>query len=106
MNIRTETKDGAAIVRIDGEVDMLESPKLRGVLMRLVDEETPVIAVDLKGVDFMDSAGIATLVECYQGVKRYEGAFKLLAPNKRVRGAISLARLDRVFEIVDDESGL
>jgi anti-sigma B factor antagonist len=104
MKVRTETtEDGAAIVRIEGEVDMLESPKLRSELMKLVEDETPVIAVDLANVGFMDSAGIATLVEGYQGAREYGGKFKLVNLSQRVLGALSLARLDRVFEIAEDE---
>lgn len=78
---------------------MHSSPVVRKVLLDLVKTATPV-AVDLSAVTYMDSSGVATLVEALQNAKKLGQGFVLVAPTGSVLGVIKLARLDKVFRIV------
>ena len=55
--------------------------------------------VDLSGVDYIDSSGIASLVEAFQKAKKAGTGFALAAPNPAALRVLELARLDRVFRI-------
>jgi anti-sigma B factor antagonist len=94
-----DTANGAAsVVVLSGEVDLRHSPALRRALMELMLEKRPV-AVDLSGVEYIDSSGIAGLVEAYQMARRNGTRFALAAVSDPVRRVLQLARLDRVFTI-------
>lgn len=103
LEVNNITKQGATIVEIHGDVDLYSSPQVRSVLMELTEKKTPGIVVDLKDVGYMDSSGVATLVEGLQQVGRYGGKFKLMHLASAVREVFELSRLDKVFEIYEDE---
>ena len=69
------------------------------VILDLVKTGGPVI-VDLSDVKYMDSSGVASLVEGLQHAKKLGQDFVLAAPTGSVLGVIKLARLDKVFRIV------
>jgi anti-sigma B factor antagonist len=95
MNDESETKTVAP----SGEVDMSSSVKLREVLQRLVKKKIPKLVVNLEEVSYIDSSGLATLVECMQEMKKYGGEMKIVVTKKAILDVFQLARLDRVFRI-------
>lgn len=96
----TVTAEGKLqILALTGEVDMHSSPAVRKVVLDLVKTGFPV-AVDLAAVTYMDSSGVATLVEALQNAKKMGQGFVLVTPTGSVLGVIKLARLDKVFRIV------
>lgn len=84
---------------LSGELDYHSSPELREKLTELTSKQSPKILVDLGGVDYMDSSGIATFVEAFQKSKRYQGRLILAALTPTVRGVFEIAKLDSIFEI-------
>lgn len=92
-------KENAVLVRVEGEVDMFTSPNLRDVLIPFFKKNVKGIVVDLAGVTFMDSSGIATLVEGLQWSKKQNRVFVLAGLNDTVFNALSLTKLDNVFDI-------
>lgn len=99
MEIVTEDIGGASLVRVSGEVDMSNSPAVRDTLMVLIGEKVPAIVIDLGGVTYMDSSGIATLIEGLQVTTSYGGKFRIAALTSKVRQVFELARLTDVFDI-------
>ncbi len=87
------------ILALSGEIDMHSSPAARQEILALVKTKSPV-AINLAAVKYMDSSGVATLVEGLQHAKKLGQGFVLLAPTGSVLGVIKLARLDKVFRIV------
>jgi len=64
LNIRHAADDGQrAVVAATGQVDLATAPELAAVLAEAIESGTPELVVDLRGVDFLDSAGIGVLVE-------------------------------------------
>lgn len=105
MEIKTEELGGATLVRVSGEVDMSNSPTFREALMGLTKKKVPAIVVDLGGVSYMDSSGIATLVEGLQETTEYGGKFRIASLTPKVHQVFELARLTDVFEIFSDVAG-
>lgn len=101
MNVATERQDGHTLVRVRGEVDMNSAPELRRALKAAVDARTAV-RVHLGGVAYMDSAGIAVLIEGLQWSRRAGLEYALCAMPHAVRLVVELARLDTVFTILPD----
>jgi anti-sigma B factor antagonist len=96
-------KHEATIVSIKGDVDLYSSPQVRKAIIALTEKRTPVIMVDLHQVGYMDSSGVATLVEGLQQAGKYKGKFKLFGLTLAVREVFELSRLDKVFEIYPNE---
>lgn len=91
---------GAVVVAFAGEIDLEHSPKAREVLLECVGRACPVL-VDLSGVDYIDSSGVASLVEALQQAKGRGGSLALVAVSPSALRVLELARLDKVFTIHD-----
>jgi len=102
FKINSSQRDGIALVRVEGEIDMFTSPNLRDTLLPFFKKKPRGIIVDLTAVSFMDSSGIATLVEGLQWSKKEGREFILTGLGKTVFNALSLTKLDNVFTIKPD----
>ena len=102
MEISREEKDGAVVVRLTGEVDMRSSPELREELLGVTRTQPPRVIVSLEHVRYIDSSGIATLIECFKNVHRYGGRFRLVGVNEDVYPVFELAHLTEVFDLRRD----
>ncbi|MDQ6995494.1 MAG: STAS domain-containing protein [Mariprofundaceae bacterium] len=86
-------------VQLTGDVNIQTSPSLRAKLKPLFEQKGGDIHIDLSGVSFMDSSGIATLVEGLQWARNREGHFVLHDLQETVNDIFVLAKLDTVFEM-------
>ncbi len=102
MDIAVRHDGRAVIVEVQGEVDLYSSPKMREALVGLTDGRSPAVLVDLSHVEYMDSSGVATLVEGLQLARQYGGQFKLAGLAPAIRDVFRFARLEKVFEIYED----
>lgn len=94
--LKTEDVDGFKLVRISGEVDLSWSQKVRKAILDALAASRSV-AVDLSAVNYIDSSGIAALVEGFQQSRGKGQKFALIAVSPAVLAVLELARLDRVF---------
>ena len=101
LDITRHDRDGTAIVRPVGEIDLSRAPSLRQFMTETLSDQPPVAVVDLTDVPYMDSSGVATLVEAMQHARRYGGKLILCGLQDKVRSIFEIARLDMVFTIVD-----
>lgn len=100
MNMDVQERNGAVVVALAGEIDLQHSPGVRRQLMELMFERRDVL-VDLSAVSYMDSSGIASLVEAYQMARRNTTRFILVAVSQPVMRVLQLARLDKVFSLAE-----
>ncbi|HLO76712.1 MAG TPA: STAS domain-containing protein [Magnetospirillum sp.] len=100
MKLETNERDGAVVVALAGEIDLQHSPDVRRRLMELMFERRDVL-VDLARVIYIDSSGIASLVEAYQMARKNATRFVLVAVSQPVLRVLQLARLDKVFTLAD-----
>jgi anti-sigma B factor antagonist len=99
--LESEQLDGDFIViRLRGEVDLSWSQDVRKAILDAL--ETDGVGVLLDEVSYIDSSGIAALVEGFQNARTTGKKFALVSVSDAVRAVLELARLDRVFPIVDD----
>jgi len=106
MKHEIREEGGAVIVALEGDVDLQSSPDARKVLLECVGRKKPVL-VDLSGVGYIDSSGVASLVESLQTARKSGSSLILVAVSEGALRVLQLARLDKVFTICDSiEDGL
>jgi anti-sigma B factor antagonist len=86
-----------------GAIDLHVSPELRASLRTIIDEEkTKRLVVDLSGVPFIDSSGIAVLIGAMQSLEHEGGTFLIAGAQEGVRMIFESARLDQYFRLYPD----
>jgi len=83
-------------------VDLGTSPNLRRTLFDLLGKK-PKLAVNLRGVRYIDSSGIATLIEVLKSTQRLPMEFILFGLSPAVQDAFRLTHVNRIFRIVETE---
>lgn len=96
--VRQRFADGWIILDVHGEVDLSWSQQVRRDVLDAL-ASSPALAVELSAVSYIDSSGIAALVEGFQQARARGQRFALVAPSASVTSVLELARLDRVFPI-------
>jgi len=96
------TGEGCHSLEVSGDVTIHSSPRLRAKLKPMLTSGVQEVRVLLDGVEFMDSSGIATLVEGLQWSRASGGRFVLSGLHENVRDVFLLAKLDTVFDIEEN----
>ncbi|MCH8824552.1 MAG: STAS domain-containing protein [Planctomycetes bacterium] len=99
LEIFIESEGDAKIVRPVGDIDLSGAPALRQQISQAQQEHPTRLIVDLSGVPYMDSSGLATLVEAMQIARRNDALLIICSLQDKVRSIFEIARLDMVFKI-------
>ncbi|HYE03773.1 MAG TPA: STAS domain-containing protein [Phycisphaerales bacterium] len=102
LTVRWENRGGGVVVTPMGDVDLTASPVLRQALRQVQAGKPARMVVDLAQVPYMDSSGVATLVEAMQIARKNSTRMALCGLTDRVRSIFEIARLDTVFTIKPD----
>lgn len=87
------------VLPLEGEIDLHVSTRVAASLAALIEQKPPRLVVDLSRVSYIDSSGLAVLIEGMQNVEAYGGKFILAGLQENVRPIFEIARLDQVFII-------
>lgn len=98
MTYNVRQAGGYSVVELTGDVDLSCSPDARAAILACLKRKQHVL-VDLSGVTYIDSSGVASLVEGYQTAKKTNLRFGLVGVSDAALSVLQLARLDRVFPI-------
>ncbi|MGD8671737.1 MAG: STAS domain-containing protein [Thiogranum sp.] len=98
MAFPVEEKHGFLVVLLHGDVDLSKSPAARKVILNCLKKRRHVM-VDLAAVDYIDSSGVASLVEGFQYARSNDLEFALVGVSEAAMNVLRLARLDQVFRI-------
>ena len=102
MTISVRGSEAARIVDLEGDVDLGTSPNLRRALFDLL-RETSRIALNLQALRYIDSSGIATLIEVLKAAQRLQKDFVLFGLSPAVLDVFRLTHVNRIFLIFDTE---
>ena len=92
------------MVHVTGEVDLHSSPALRDTILDLFQKRgQDQVIVNMANVPYVDSSGIASLVEGLQEARKRNARFVLVGLNEGPRHVLELTRLLTVFEIAATE---
>jgi anti-sigma B factor antagonist len=104
MNISTRQVENASIVDVTGDITLYNTPEMRKILLDLLKEKrVKRVIVNLQNVKYIDSAGVASLVEGLKISRDMKSGFALFGLSRTTREVLELTRLLRVFEVHDTE---
>ncbi len=89
------------VIELSGDVDLEHAADTRQMLLDAIDGTTDLL-VDLSAVTYIDSSGIASLVEALQAAHDIGATLGLVALSTQALRVFELARLDKVFPIYPD----
>jgi len=98
MGFPVKEQQGFSVVMLHGEVDLSKSPDARKVILNSLKKMQHVM-VDLSAVEYIDSSGVASLVEGFQYARSNNLEFGLIGVSEAAMSVLRLARLDQVFNI-------
>ncbi len=105
MQIAARHLDKITIFDITGDIDLATSPELRKALLRELRElRMPRVVLNLKSVRYIDSSGVASLVEGLKASRDVGSRLVLFGLNRTVREVLQLSKLVKIFEIYEDEA--
>jgi anti-sigma B factor antagonist len=104
LKIAARHLEKITIFDLTGDIDLATSPELRKALLHeLRDLKMPRVVLNLGGVRYMDSSGVASLVEALKASRDVGSRLILFGLNKTVREVLQLSKLVRIFEICETE---
>lgn len=103
MAVQERVEADVLVLNIDGEIDINTSPDLRKCFDKLIKEQKKKVLLNLNEVGYIDSSGLATLVEMLQRMKRFGGLLRLASLSDKVKGLFEITKLDKLFGIFSNE---
>lgn len=91
------------VLLVRGEVDMESAPRLLAEIGKALGG-TSILKVRLSEVPYLDSSGLAVLIQGLKEAKEKRVDFRLDAPSEAVRSVLALASLDSFFVVEDSTS--
>lgn len=105
MQISVRRMDSVAIFDVSGDIDLANSPEMRKALLNEVREKRmPRVLLNLSDVRYIDSSGVASLIESLKAARDIGSRFILFGLSGPAREVLQLSRLLKVFEIYDTET--
>ena len=92
-------KEHPDVLPLEGEIDLHVSPEVAESLRTMTAKKPKRVIVDLTKVTYLDSSGLAVLIEAMQNVQEYGGKFAIAGMQESVKHILDIARLDQVFQI-------
>lgn len=104
MEINERVDGEIPVVAIKGDIDLASSSKLREFLKTKSSAKTPKLLLDFSEVSYIDSSGLATLIEYFQAAQPFGGKLALSSLSPRVRNVFEIVRLEQIFSLHPDNN--
>jgi anti-sigma B factor antagonist len=100
----SDTSTQTSILALEGEIDLHRSPQIRETIEPLLARKAPRVLMDFSKVTYIDSSGLAVMIETLQRVQAYGGKLAMFGLRESVSAIFQIARLDQIFRIFPDEA--
>jgi len=87
------------VCSINGEINMNNSPELRKLFDKCINDEEKKIVIDFSNVGYIDSSGLATLIEMLQRLNKYQGRLRLCNMSEKIKSIFQITKLEKLFDI-------
>jgi anti-sigma B factor antagonist len=91
-----------AVLSVRGEIDALTTPRLEAELDRLLAELPELLVLDLSGVTFLASSGLAVLIRAAQVIGEHGRRLRLVVETRAVRRPLQITGSDQLFDLFED----
>jgi anti-sigma B factor antagonist len=96
MDLKSAEQEGVRVIQVNGEINISTSPELKKHFEKGLAKK---VVVDLEKVSYIDSSGLATLVEMLKKVRSQGGSLGLSGLSPKVRSLFEITKLDKLFSI-------
>ncbi|MDD5680723.1 MAG: STAS domain-containing protein [Candidatus Omnitrophica bacterium] len=103
MQIRFEDKNGVRICIVEGDIDINTSPQVKKSFDKVLKDKSGKVLINLQKVEYVDSSGLATIVEILKNLKVYGGKLRLSNLSNKVRSLFEITKLEKLFDIADSQ---
>jgi anti-sigma B factor antagonist len=103
MHITEKKNNDIFIYTVQGDIDINSSPDIRKAFEKSTNAKAPYIVINLRDVSYIDSSGLATLVEMLKKTRGYGGKLKLTNLAPKVKSLFEITKLEKLFEIYETE---
>ena len=101
MNIKQERLGDALVCVLEGEVNISTSPELRKAFEVIIKSNEKKVLIDFSKVAYIDSSGLATLIEMLQRLKKSGGKLSFSNMSEKVKNVFEITKLDKLFSIFE-----
>lgn len=103
MQVKEKSVGEVVALELSGEIDINTSPEVRKAFDQLIKDQKKKILLNFAEVAYIDSSGLATLVEMLQRLKRIGGVLRLCNLSEKVKGLFEITKLEKLFSIFSSE---
>jgi len=103
MKIAQEKREDVTIFLPEEDVNITTSPELRKAFDGVMGQGVKKILIDFSKVPYIDSSGLATLVELLQRLRKVDGKLKICSLSSRIVNVFEITKLHKLFDIVEDK---
>jgi len=98
-NVRWE--GDTAVIEVEGDIDLHRSPRFQKGILSVLNDKPGKVVLDLSGVPYMDSSGVASMVKLLSRTRERGIGLKLANTSTKVKSILEITSLDTVFELTD-----
>ena len=102
MNLSVRKHPNTSIIDIEGDLDLRGAPALRKLLFQALTD-SPKVVLNLTEIRYMDSSGIAVMIEALKNSQRLKREFALFGMNPRAHAVFTLTHVIQLFQVFDTE---
>jgi anti-anti-sigma factor len=99
LDLIAERRDGHAVVRLAGELDVTGAPRLREALMTAIEGGDRHVVVDCSGLEFLDSTGLGVLVAARTRARAAGGSLLLTGAQPPLERLLAVTGVDGLFRL-------
>jgi len=103
MVVKDNKIGDVVVLTVEGEINFNSSPDFRKAFIKVLDSKAQKVVINLAKVDYVDSSGLATLVEALQKIKGVGGKLRLANLSTKVKSLFEITKLEKLFEIFPSE---
>ena len=102
MKIEESKIEDISILHLFDRIDASSSKELKGFVTTRINEEHTKMLLDMSHVTFIDSSGLGMLITCLKTMNKAGGQLKITSICDNVKTIFDTTRMDRVFEIFEN----
>ena len=102
LRVSTEERDGRIVLTLDGELDIASAPSIEEALRDAEEQSPPVLLIDLRALQFMDSTGLRTILSADARARDAGRRLVVVQGDKNIQRVFQVTRLYERVEIVSD----
>lgn len=99
MRLKELVDDGVDVFVLEDDIDLHFAPVLRALLQGKIKLRCAALILDLAAVDFIDSSGLAAIIEYYRDAAEYGGVLCLAGTNDTLRSIFQMCRMDTLISL-------